>query len=34
MQKYYHEYQQKLRSPERAVEIVKSGDWVDYSTNV
>ncbi len=24
------EYQQKLKSPEEAVKVVKSGDWVDY----
>ena len=24
-------YQQKLRTPEEAVRIVKDGDWVDYS---
>ncbi len=30
----YQEYKQKLRTPEEAVKIVKSGDWVDYSTNV
>ena len=28
---YIHEYQQKLVSPETAVQIVKSGDWVEYS---
>lgn len=27
----YREYQAKLRSPEQAVQIVKDGDWVDYS---
>lgn len=26
------EYQDKLRTPEEAVKVVKSGDWVDYST--
>lgn len=30
----WQEYQDKLRTPEEAVKIVKSGDWVDYSTNV
>lgn len=28
------EYRQKLRTPEQAVRAVKSGDWVDYTTNV
>ena len=28
------EYQSKLRTPAEAVRLVKSGDWVDYSTNV
>ncbi len=28
------EYRQKLRTPEEAVRAVKSGDWVDYTTNV
>ena len=27
-------YRQKLRTPEQAVRVVKSGDWVDYSCNV
>lgn len=31
---FYDEYRQKLRTPEEAVQVVKSGDWVDYSTNV
>ena len=31
---YYNEYRQKLRTPEEAVKLVKSGDWVDYGTNV
>ena len=30
---YYDEYKMKLRSPEEAVRLVKSGDWVDYSSN-
>ena len=25
------EYRAKLRTPEQAVELVKSGDWVDYN---
>ena len=28
------QYRQKLRTPEQAVQAVKSGDWVDYTTNV
>lgn len=31
---FYSEYRQKLRTPEEAVKVVKSGDWVDYMTNV
>ena len=27
---FYHEYKQKLVTPEAAVRVVKSGDWVDY----
>lgn len=27
----YQEYRSKLRTPEEAVKVVKSGDWVDYS---
>lgn len=30
---YEIEYRSKLRTPEQAVQLVKSGDWVDYSTN-
>ena len=30
----YQEYARKYRTPEEAVEVIKSGDWVDYSTNV
>ena len=30
----YSEYKGKLRTPEEAVKAVKSGDWVDYTTNV
>ena len=29
----YDLYREKLRTPEEAVRIVKSGDWVDYGTN-
>lgn len=27
-------YRQKLRTPEEAIRVVKSGDWIDYSCNV
>ena len=30
----WEEYRSKLRTPEEAVQAVKSGDWVDYTTNV
>ncbi|MBR5343600.1 MAG: butyryl-CoA:acetate CoA-transferase [Oscillospiraceae bacterium] len=30
----YEEYRAKLRTPDEAVRLVKSGDWVDYSSNV
>ena len=26
------QYRQKMRTPEEAVKVVKSGDWVDYTT--
>ena len=29
---YLSEYQSKLRTPEQAVKVVKSGNWVDYCT--
>ncbi len=28
------EYRSKLRTPDEAVKVVKSGDWVDYTTNL
>ena len=28
------QYREKLRTPEAAVRAVKSGDWVDYTSNV
>lgn len=34
MSRLADEYRQKLRTPEEAVRVVKSGDWVDYTTNV
>ena len=33
MKNVYDEYRAKLRTPEQAVQVVKSGDWVDYTTN-
>lgn len=30
----FEQYHQKLRTPEEAVKVVKSGDWVDYTTNL
>ena len=34
MRAVFDEYRAKLRSPEGAVKAVKSGDWVDYTSNV
>ena len=34
MRSFYQEYKEKLRTPEQAVMAVRSGDWVDYTTNV
>ena len=31
---FLSEYRTKLRTPEEAVQVVKSGDWVDYTCNV
>ena len=31
---YMSEYKSKLRTPEQAAAVVKSGDWVDYGTGV
>ena len=31
---YQLEYRSKLRSPEEAVQVVKSGDWIDYTANI
>ena len=30
----FEKYRAKLRTPEQAVQAVKSGDWVDYTSNV
>ena len=30
----WEEYRNKLRTPTEAVKVVKSGDWVDYTTNM
>ncbi len=32
--RFYQEYRSKQKTPEEAVGLVKSGDWVDYSTGV
>lgn len=29
---FYQEYKSKLRTPDEAVRVIKSGDWVDYTT--
>lgn len=34
MNRFYSEYREKIRTPEEAVQVIKSGDWVDYTTNV
>ena len=34
MTNVYESYKSKLRTPDEAVKIVKSGDWIDYTTNV
>lgn len=31
---YQEEYKKKLRTPEEAVQVVKSGDWIDYTANI
>ena len=31
---HMNEYRSKLRTPDEAVRIVRSGDWIDYSTNL
>ena len=31
---FSEEYRSKLRSPEEAVRVVKSGDWVDYTSTL
>ena len=34
MKNVYSSYKEKLRTPDEAVKVIKSGDWVDYTTNV
>ena len=29
---FYSEYRSKLRTPEQAVQCVKTGDWIDYTS--
>lgn len=31
---FYQEYRTKLTTPDEAVKVVKSGDWLDYSANI
>ena len=31
---YINEYRNKLRTPQEAVKVVRSGDWIDYSTSL
>ncbi len=31
---YYDEYKNKLRTPDEAVKVIKSGDWVDYRSHL
>ena len=31
---FYSEYRSKLRTPEQAVQCVKSGDWIDYTSQL
>ena len=33
-QSFLNEYKQKLRTPEDAVCVVKSGDWIDYTSSL
>ena len=28
---FFKEYKAKLKTPEEAVKVVKSGDWIDYN---
>ena len=34
MREYREDYMRKLRTPEEAVQVVKSGDWVDYTSSL
>ena len=31
---FSNEYRQKLRTPEQAVSVIQSGDWIDYSVSL
>lgn len=31
---YLDEYRQKLRTPEEAVQVIQSGDWIDYTAHI
>ncbi len=34
LNRFYQQYQTKLKTPEEAVKLVKDGDWIDYSSGV
>ena len=34
MRDFRKEYMEKLRTPEEAVQVIKSGDWVDYTSSL
>ena len=34
MRDFKEEYRKKLRTPEEAVQVVKSGDWIDYTSSL
>ena len=31
---FWAEYRRKLRTPEEAVQVVKDGDWIDYTSSL
>ena len=34
MKDFMTEYRAKLRTPDEAVQVVKSGDWIDYTSSL
>ena len=34
LQDFLSEYRQKRTTPDEAVKVIKSGDWVDYTSNL